>query len=83
LLSFLLKRLIGTVSSSSLISRAVKLLSHLNKDAADQGDIMNLFISSSDQFPEVLHYAAYMTLSINMFLFLAFMLFVAVVGFLF
>ncbi|KAJ1694446.1 hypothetical protein LUZ63_011144 [Rhynchospora breviuscula] len=51
--SALLKRLICTASSSSVISRGVKLLSHLNKDAADQGDMMNLFVSFNDQFPEV------------------------------
>ncbi|KAF3335261.1 DNA mismatch repair protein MSH3 [Carex littledalei] len=51
--SSLLKRLISTASSSSLISRALKLLSYLDKDAVDQGDMTNLFVSSNDQFPEV------------------------------
>ncbi|XP_020079711.1 DNA mismatch repair protein MSH3 isoform X1 [Ananas comosus] len=51
--SGLLRRLICTTSSSTIIAHAVKLLSCLNKDAADQGDMLNLFITSNDQFPEV------------------------------
>jgi hypothetical protein len=49
----LLRRLINTASSSTILNSAVKLLSCLNKDAADQGDMLNLFIASVDQFPEV------------------------------
>ncbi|XP_047064728.1 DNA mismatch repair protein MSH3 [Lolium rigidum] len=51
--SSLLRRLISTASSSFVLANSVKLLSCLNKDAADQGDMANLFISSVDQFPEV------------------------------
>ncbi|KAG0460562.1 hypothetical protein HPP92_020859 [Vanilla planifolia] len=51
--SALLRRLIFTASSSSLISHAAKLLSSLNKDAANQSDVLNLFNASGDQFPEV------------------------------
>ncbi|KAJ1273530.1 hypothetical protein BS78_06G288000 [Paspalum vaginatum] len=51
--SSLLRRLISTASSSTVLNNAVKLLSCLNKDAADQGDMLNLFIASVDQFPEV------------------------------
>ncbi|XP_020577568.1 DNA mismatch repair protein MSH3 [Phalaenopsis equestris] len=51
--STLLRRLIFTASSSSLISRAAQLLSSLNKDAANQCDMLNLFNASGGQFPEV------------------------------
>lgn len=51
--SSLLRRLISTASSSTVLNNAVKLLSSLNKDAADQGDMLNLFIASVDHFPEV------------------------------
>ncbi|KAF8412278.1 hypothetical protein HHK36_000239 [Tetracentron sinense] len=51
--SALLRRLILTASSSSVIGHAAKLLSTLNKDAADQGDLQNLFIVSDGKFPEV------------------------------
>jgi DNA mismatch repair protein MSH3 len=51
--SSLLRRLISTASSSFVLANSVKLLSCLNKDAADQGDMANLFIASVDQFPEV------------------------------
>ncbi|KAL5214875.1 hypothetical protein ABZP36_004027 [Zizania latifolia] len=51
--SSLLRRLINMVSSCTVLSNAAELLSRLNKDAADQGDMLNLFISSVDQFPEV------------------------------
>ena len=50
--SSLLRRLISTASSSTVLNSAMKLLSCLNKDAADQGDVLNLFIASVDQFPE-------------------------------
>ncbi|KAL7003351.1 hypothetical protein U1Q18_004509 [Sarracenia purpurea var. burkii] len=51
--SVLLRKLILTASSSSAISSAAKLLSTLNKEAAGQGDLLNLFNSSGGQFPEV------------------------------
>ncbi|XP_062227181.1 DNA mismatch repair protein MSH3 [Phragmites australis] len=51
--SSLLRRLISTASSSTVLNSAVKLLSCLNKDAAYQGDMLNLFIASVDHFPEV------------------------------
>ncbi|CAN6236705.1 unnamed protein product [Urochloa humidicola] len=51
--SSLLRRLISTASSSTTLNNAVKLLSCLNKDAADQGDMSNLFVASVDHFPEV------------------------------
>lgn len=50
--SSLLRRIIMTASSSTVLNNAVKLLSCLNKDAADQGDMLNLFNASVDQFPE-------------------------------
>lgn len=52
--SVLLRKLILTASSSSVISNAAKLLSALNKEAADRGDLLNLFNISSGRFPEVL-----------------------------
>ncbi|PIA31437.1 hypothetical protein AQUCO_04900023v1 [Aquilegia coerulea] len=51
--SALLRRLLLTASSPTVVSHAAKLLSNLNKDAADQKDIQNLFIVSDGQFPEV------------------------------
>ncbi|XP_058205866.1 DNA mismatch repair protein MSH3 isoform X2 [Rhododendron vialii] len=51
--SVLLRKLILTASSSSVISNAAKLLSALNKEAADRGDLLNLFNISSGRFPEV------------------------------
>ncbi|KAL6651764.1 hypothetical protein ACP70R_010689 [Stipagrostis hirtigluma subsp. patula] len=51
--SSLLRRLISTAASPTVLNNAVKLLSCLNKDAADQGDMLNLFIASVDHFPEV------------------------------
>ena len=51
--SGLLRRLILTASSTSVISHAVKLLSCLNKDAADQGDMQHLFNLSHNEFPDV------------------------------
>ncbi|KAK9291688.1 hypothetical protein L1049_019637 [Liquidambar formosana] len=51
--SVLLRKLILTASSSSVIGNAAKLLSSLNKEAADQRDLLNLFIISNGQFPEV------------------------------
>ncbi|WVZ87223.1 LOW QUALITY PROTEIN: hypothetical protein U9M48_033898, partial [Paspalum notatum var. saurae] len=43
-----------TASSSTVLNNAVKLLSCLNKDAADQGDMLNLFIASVDQLQKVM-----------------------------
>ncbi|XP_074557453.1 DNA mismatch repair protein MSH3 [Curcuma longa] len=51
--SAFLRRLIYSASSPVVMAVAVKLLSSLNKDAADQGDMLNLFISCTDQFPEI------------------------------
>ncbi|CAA6655635.1 unnamed protein product [Spirodela intermedia] len=52
--SGLLRRLIMTASSSSVISHSAKLVSCLNKDAADQGDMLHLFNLSQSEFPDVL-----------------------------
>nr|CAB3486220.1 unnamed protein product [Digitaria exilis] len=52
--SSLLRRLISTASSSTVLNNAVKLLSCLNKDAADRGDMLKLFIASVDHFPEAI-----------------------------
>ncbi|CAI9767658.1 unnamed protein product [Fraxinus pennsylvanica] len=51
--SVLLRKLISTASSSSVISTAAKFLSSLNKEAASQRDLENLFIVSDGKFPEV------------------------------
>ncbi|KAF9617579.1 hypothetical protein IFM89_037391 [Coptis chinensis] len=51
--SALLRRLLLTASSPTVVNHAAKLLSLLNKDAADQKDLQNLFITSDGQFPEV------------------------------
>lgn len=51
--SVLLRKLVLTASSSSVIGIAAKLLSALNKDAAEKQDIQNLFISTDGQFSEV------------------------------
>uniref|UniRef100_A0A0D9WBC2 DNA mismatch repair protein MSH3 n=1 Tax=Leersia perrieri TaxID=77586 RepID=A0A0D9WBC2_9ORYZ len=51
--STLLRRLINTASSCTVLSNAVTLVSSLNKDAAYEGDMLNLFIASVDQFPEL------------------------------
>ncbi|KAF3433002.1 hypothetical protein FNV43_RR24104 [Rhamnella rubrinervis] len=51
--SELLRKLVVTASSSSVIENAARLLSTLNKEAADQGDLSNLIIISNGQFPEV------------------------------
>ncbi|XP_030536580.1 DNA mismatch repair protein MSH3 [Rhodamnia argentea] len=51
--SVLLRKLILTASSSSMISNAAKLLSVLNKEAAEKGDLSNLIVISDGQFPEV------------------------------
>lgn len=51
--STLLKKLILTASSSNVLNKAAKFLASLNKEAANQGDLANLFIISDGQFPEV------------------------------
>ncbi|KAM1783770.1 hypothetical protein FF1_041896 [Malus domestica] len=50
--SELLRKLILTASSSTVVGKAAKLLSALNKEAADKQDLLNLIISDG-QFPEV------------------------------
>ena len=50
--SELLRKLILTASSPIIIGNAAKLLSSLNKEAADQRELQNLIISN-DQFQEV------------------------------
>ncbi|KAI3966606.1 hypothetical protein MKX01_011404 [Papaver californicum] len=49
----LLRRLILTASSSTVVGNAANLLCVLNKEAASQGDLQNLFNVSSGHFPEV------------------------------
>ncbi|KAK6936464.1 DNA mismatch repair protein MutS-like, N-terminal [Dillenia turbinata] len=51
--SILLRQLISTVSSSTVIGNAAKLLSTINKDAAEQGDLLYLIIMSDGKFQEV------------------------------
>lgn len=51
--SSLLRKLVSAVSSSSLMAITTRLLSVLNLEEADQGDLSNLIINSDDQFPEV------------------------------
>lgn len=51
--SVLLRKLVLTASSSNVIGIAAKLLSALNKDAAEKQDLQNLFISTDGQFSEV------------------------------
>ncbi|KAJ8554450.1 hypothetical protein K7X08_025128 [Anisodus acutangulus] len=51
--SVLLRKLISIASSSTVISAAAKLLSALNKEAAERRDLHNLFIISDGKFPEV------------------------------
>ncbi|XP_075647562.1 DNA mismatch repair protein MSH3 [Castanea sativa] len=51
--SGLLRKLILTASSCSVIGNAAKLLSTLNKEAANENDLQNLIITSNGQFPEV------------------------------
>ncbi|CAH1430272.1 unnamed protein product [Lactuca virosa] len=51
--SLLLKKLILTASSSSIISTSARLLSALNTEAAEQRDISNLFVVSEGQFQEI------------------------------
>ncbi|KMS99092.1 hypothetical protein BVRB_3g066900 [Beta vulgaris subsp. vulgaris] len=51
--SALLRNLIQTASSSSLISRSAKFMSSLNKEAAEKGDLLNLICTDDGQFSEV------------------------------
>ncbi|CAN4085933.1 unnamed protein product [Withania somnifera] len=51
--SVLLRKLISMASSSTVINTAAKLLSALNREAADRHDLHNLFIFSDGKFPEV------------------------------
>ncbi|CAI0546901.1 unnamed protein product [Linum tenue] len=51
--SVLLRTLISTASSSSVVHTAAKLLSSVSKEAAEQGDLLNLVIIRDGQFPEV------------------------------
>lgn len=51
--STLLRNLIQTASSSSVISCSAKLLSTLNKEAADKGDLLNLISIADGHFSEV------------------------------
>nr|XP_021842365.1 DNA mismatch repair protein MSH3 [Spinacia oleracea] len=51
--SSLLRNLIQTASSSSLISCSAKFLSSLNKEAAEKGDLLNLICIANGQFSEV------------------------------
>lgn len=57
--SGLLRKLILTASSSSVIGNAAKLLSTLNKEAANENDLHNLIIISNGQFPEVCYYKGF------------------------
>lgn len=51
--SSLLRNLIQTAASSSVTSCSAKLLSTLNKEAADKGDLLNLILVDDGQFSEV------------------------------
>lgn len=51
--SSLLKKLISVVASPAVVDNAAKLLSALNKEGAVRGDLLDILITSSDQFPEV------------------------------
>ncbi|KAK4793037.1 hypothetical protein SAY86_023472 [Trapa natans] len=51
--SSLIRKLILTASSSTLVTRAAKLLSSLDEEAADRGDVQDLLIISDGRFPEV------------------------------
>ncbi|KAI5400496.1 Mismatch repair protein msh3, partial [Lathyrus oleraceus] len=53
LYSGLLKKLISTASSANVIGKAAKMLSSLNKDSANKGDLTNMIVSTEGQFPEV------------------------------
>lgn len=64
--SELLRKLILTVSSSSVIGNAVKLLSTINKEAADEKDLQNLIVISNGQFPEVCYYKGFHPLNFSL-----------------
>ncbi|KAL4574825.1 hypothetical protein LXL04_021664 [Taraxacum kok-saghyz] len=51
--SLLLNKLILTASSSSIIATSARLLSALNKEAAEQRDVSNLFVVSEERFQEI------------------------------
>ncbi|TXG70881.1 hypothetical protein EZV62_005816 [Acer yangbiense] len=51
--SILLRKIILTAASATVVGKAAKFLSALNKESADQGDLPNLLIVSNGQFPEV------------------------------
>ncbi|VVA92621.1 unnamed protein product [Arabis nemorensis] len=51
--SSLLRKLISIVSSPAVVDNAVKLLSALNKEGAARGDLLDILITSGDQFPEL------------------------------
>lgn len=49
----LLKRLILTASSSRINSISARLVSALNKEAAEKSDLSNLFVALEGEFEEV------------------------------
>ncbi|KAF8077502.1 hypothetical protein N665_1032s0013 [Sinapis alba] len=51
--SSLLRKLISVVSSPVVVDNAAKLLSALNKEGAARGDLLDILITSSNQFPEL------------------------------
>ncbi|KAL6533143.1 Mismatch repair protein msh3 [Orobanche minor] len=51
--SVLLRKLILTASSPNVTGTAARLLSKLNKEAADHRDLHNLFITADGNFPKV------------------------------
>ncbi|KFK29055.1 hypothetical protein AALP_AA7G082800 [Arabis alpina] len=51
--SSLLRKLVSIVSSPAVVDNAAKLLSALNKEGAARGDLLDILITSSDQFPEL------------------------------
>ncbi|KAJ0263290.1 DNA mismatch repair protein MSH3 [Hirschfeldia incana] len=51
--SSLLRKLISVVSSPAVVDNAAKLLSALNKEGAARGDLLDVLITSSNQFPEL------------------------------
>ncbi|KAL0659763.1 hypothetical protein Bca4012_080348 [Brassica carinata] len=51
--SSLLRKLISVVSSPAVVDNAAKLLSALNKEGAARGDLLDILITSSNQFPEL------------------------------
>ncbi|KAJ4899490.1 DNA mismatch repair protein MSH3 [Raphanus sativus] len=51
--SSFLRKLISVVSSPAVVDNAAKLLSTLNKEGAARGDLLDILITSNDQFPEL------------------------------